>query len=101
MACASGVLWWMMTGCGDVQHGQDLFEVHCDDCHEQANPDLKKQPPRLEGLFRSKTLPSGAPATDNQVRKTIVEGLGTMPAFDRRLSEKDLNDLIQYLHTLK
>ena len=90
-----------MSGCGSAQHGEELFDLHCAECHEQANPDLKKQPPKLEGLFRSKTLPSGAPATDEQVRKTIVEGLGTMPAFDQRLSENNVNDLIQYLHTLK
>jgi mono/diheme cytochrome c family protein len=66
-----------------------------------ANPDLKKQPPKLEGLFHSKTLPSGAPATDEQVRKTIIEGLGTMPAFEGRLSERDVNDLVKYLHSLK
>ncbi len=100
MVCVMGA-WWIISGCGSAQHGEELFELHCSECHEQANPDLKKQPPKLEGLFRSKTLPSGAPATDEQVRKTIVEGLGTMPAFDQRLSENDVNDLIQYLHTLK
>jgi mono/diheme cytochrome c family protein len=100
-ASVLGVLWWMMAGCGAGQHGQELFDLHCADCHEEANPELKKQPPKLEGLFHPKTLPSGAPATDKQVRKTIVEGLGTMPAFDQRLSVSDVNDLIQYLHTLK
>jgi mono/diheme cytochrome c family protein len=48
-----------------------------------------------------KSLPSGAPATDAQVRKTIIEGRGTMPAFDQRLSEEEVNDLVKYLHTLK
>jgi mono/diheme cytochrome c family protein len=60
-----------------------------------------KEPPKLNGLFTSKTLPSGAPATDEQVHKVIIEGLRTMPAFDRRLSEKDVRDLIAYLRTLK
>jgi mono/diheme cytochrome c family protein len=60
--------------------------------------DLKKQPPKLEGLFQSKTLPSGAPATDEQVRKTIIQGIGTMPAFDQRLSDKDVDDLVIFLH---
>ena len=91
-----------LTGCSSPgEHGQDLFELHCAECHEMPNPDLKKQPPKLEGLFSSKTLPSGAPATDDQVRKTIVEGLGTMPPFNGRLSETDVRDLIAYLHTLK
>jgi len=83
------------------QRGGILFDRHCADCHEESNPDLKKQPPKLEGLFRSKLLPSGSPATDEQVRKTIIEGRGTMPAFDRRLREQDFDDLVKYLHTLK
>jgi mono/diheme cytochrome c family protein len=83
------------------QRGQELFDLHCALCHEGPTPDLKKQPPRLENLFAAKQLPSGVPATDAQVRKTIVEGLGTMPAFDKRLNEQELNDLVAYLHTLK
>jgi len=91
-----------LTGCGNAtQHGAELFDLHCVDCHEMSNPDLKKRPPKLEGLFRAKTLPSGAPATDEQVGKTILRGLRTMPAFDGRLSADDVNDLISYLHTLK
>jgi len=81
--------------------GQELFESHCALCHEFENPGLRKQPPKLAGLFLSKTLPSGAPATDDQVRKTIIEGLGTMPAFNQRLHRDEVDDIVQYLHTLK
>jgi mono/diheme cytochrome c family protein len=91
-----------LTGCSSSeQRGAELFDLHCAECHETPNADLKKQPPKLEGLFHSKTLPSGAPASDEQVRKTIIEGLRTMPAFNGRLSESDVRDLISYLHTLK
>jgi mono/diheme cytochrome c family protein len=82
-------------------NGQALFQFHCAPCHETPPPDLLKEPPKLNGIFSSKTLPSGAPATDEQVRKVIIEGLRTMPAFDRRLKDQDVRDLIAYLHTLK
>ena len=85
----------------DEMQGRALFEDHCAPCHQGAHLDLRKQPPKLEGLFHSKSLPSGAPATDAQVRKTIIEGRGTMPAFDQRLSKEDVDDLVKYLHTLK
>ncbi len=101
IACGLGIWLCGLAGCGSEEHGSELFDLHCVDCHETPNPDLKKKPPKLEGLFESKTLPGGAPATDEQVRKTIIEGRGTMPAFDGRLSESDVNDLIRYLHTLK
>lgn len=95
---------FLCSGCGpsaSAQRGQELFDLHCASCHEDPPPDLKKQPPKLEGLFKAKYLPSGAAATDTQVRKTIIGGLRTMPAFDQRLSDQDLNDLVAYLHTLK
>lgn len=95
------VLLPLLAGCSAEQHGQDLFESHCADCHEETHPDLKKQPPHLEGLFHSKSLPSGAPATDEQVQKTILLGIGIMPAFNGRLSEKEVRDIVKYLHTLK
>src|ERR1043166_7321768 len=75
-------------------NGQALFQFHCGSCHEMPPPDLLKEPPKLNGIFNSKTLPSGAPATDEQVRKVIIDGLGTMPAFDTRLKEDDVRDLI-------
>jgi len=103
IACGLAIAIFGITGCGPSpqEHGAELFDLNCADCHEQPNPDLMKQPPKLEGLFSSKTLPSGAPATDEQVRKTIIQGLRTMPAFDQRLSKTDVADLILYLHTLK
>jgi hypothetical protein len=45
-------------------------------------------------------MPSGAPATDGQVRMVIVDGLRTMPAFQGRLKDREINDLIAYLHQL-
>ncbi len=84
-----------------AQRGQELFDLHCASCHVDPPTYLKKQPPRLESLFKTKHLPSGVPATDKQVRKTIIEGLRTMPGFDQRLSDQDVNDLIAYLHTFR
>ena len=84
-----------------VQRGQELFDLHCASCHEDPPTYLKKQPPKLEGLFKAKYLPSGAPANDKQVRKTIIEGLRTMPAFDQRLNDRDINDVVAYLRTLR
>ena len=92
------------ASCGQSEaerRGRELFELNCAPCHEAPKLELKKQPPKLEGLFQSKTLPSGAPATDERVRKTIIQGIGTMPAFDQRLSDEDVNDLVNYLHHLK
>ncbi len=87
---------------GNAQNdGGELYVEHCAECHEMRHPELHKQPPRLHGVFSRKTLPSGVEATDEQVRKTIVEGTGTMPAFDQRLRPDQVEALVQYLHQLK
>ncbi len=80
--------------------GAWLYENNCAECHETAHPDLHKQPPNLHGLFRRGVLPSGTPATEAQLRQTILEGRGTMPAFDQRLRDEDVENLIRYLRKL-
>jgi mono/diheme cytochrome c family protein len=96
----------VLAGCSadgrsvQITNGQRLFQFHCAPCHEMPPPDLLKEPPKINGIFNSKALPSGAPATDEQVHKVIIEGLRTMPAFDKRLKEDEVRDLIAYLHTL-
>lgn len=80
--------------------GSVVYERNCGSCHEADNLPLVKQPPKLKGLFRSKKLPSGAPATDEQVRQTILTGRETMPPFERTLDKDQIQDLLKYLHTL-
>jgi len=108
--CALVLMACILSGCSQNDgasgftkagtRGQYVFDLHCANCHEELHPELRKQPPKLDGLFRKGVLPSGAPATDQQVRKTIVQGKGTMPAFDQLLREQDVDDLLKYLHTL-
>jgi len=81
-------------------HGQALYGYLCASCHEFVNPDLRKQPPKLHGLFLAKNLPSGAPATDEQVHHTIIAGLRTMPAFNQLVTDTDADDVVRYLHRL-
>jgi len=81
-------------------HGQALYGYLCASCHELVNPDLRKQPPKLHGLFLAKNLPSGAPATDEQVHHTIIAGLRTMPAFNQLVTDADADDIVRYLHRL-
>ena len=44
-------------------NGQALFQFHCAPCHEMPPPDLLKEPPKLNGIFNSKTLPIASRAT--------------------------------------
>ena len=77
--------------------GKKVYDQWCAPCHEAKDLHLIKEPPRLDGLFRKPALPSGLPATDQQVR-VILEGRGIMPPFQQAVNGDDLDALMQYLH---
>jgi mono/diheme cytochrome c family protein len=43
---------------------------------------------------------SGLPATDERVTDIIRTGRGEMPGFSQKLNAQDVQDLLDYLHTL-
>jgi len=87
------------SSAAQIARGKELFETNCAPCHESTGISLPTQPPKLDGLFQKSTLPSGAPATDAQVRKTITDGRGIMPPFGPVFQPDELDALIAYLHT--
>jgi len=79
--------------------GYQVFEAHCARCH-YPNSAAGYHGPGLQALYKQPYLPSGAPANDERVTAAILHGRGMMPAFGDKLDEKELADLIAYLHTL-
>jgi mono/diheme cytochrome c family protein len=71
----------------------------CAHCHEENDLALKKIPPDLHSVFSRTTLPSGAPATDAEVRRMVLAGKGMMPAFTGRFTDEQMDELVAYLHT--
>jgi mono/diheme cytochrome c family protein len=78
---------------------QYVYQKYCAPCHDATNLHLIQEPPRLDGLFRKKTFPSGAPATDGELRNVVLHGRGTMPPFEGTFSGEDLDGLVRYMHT--
>ena len=87
------------SNAAQIERGKEIFDTSCAPCHEASNITLPTQPPKLDGLFQKSTLPSGAPATDAQVRATITNGRGIMPPFGPVIHDDDMDALIAYLHT--
>lgn len=81
------------------QQGRNVYETSCAVCHNAYTKE-PLQGPALVGMFRKQALPSGMPATDEHVRDTILIGRRNMPPFNIVLDEKQLNDLMAFLHTL-
>ncbi len=79
--------------------GRDLFQSHCAVCH-YANRESSLHGPGLQGIFKKRYLPSGAPANDERVRAAIEQGRNMMPAFGNVLDDRQMQDLVAYLHTL-
>jgi mono/diheme cytochrome c family protein len=79
--------------------GKHLYAVRCAHCHENNDLALKKVPPDLRAIFEGSALPSGAPATDAEVRRVVLAGKGLMPGFAGRFTEEQMTELLGYLHT--
>lgn len=78
--------------------GKHLYSVRCAHCHEDNDLGLKKAPPDLHHVFAQTTLPSGAPATDVEVRRVVLSGKGMMPSFAGRFTDEQMASLLAYLH---
>lgn len=79
--------------------GKHLYDVRCAHCHEYNDLGLKKVPPNLHGVFGHARLPSGLPATDENVAREVLSGRGMMPAFAGRFTREQMAALLAYLHT--
>jgi mono/diheme cytochrome c family protein len=79
--------------------GQHLYMVRCAHCHEDNDLALKPPPPNIHGAMGKAHLPSGAPATDAEVRRLVLVGIGKMPSFSGRFTEEQMAALLAYLHT--
>ena len=84
---------------GPQTAGHDLFQSKCAVCHYDRE-DRPRNGPSLLGVFKKAALPSGAPANDDRVTATILNGHGLMPAMGNQVDEQQLADLLAYLHTL-
>lgn len=79
--------------------GQHLYAVRCAHCHEENDLALKPPPPKIHGVMGRAKLPSGAAATDAEVRRLVLMGKGKMPSFSGRFTEEQMAALLAYLHT--
>jgi len=79
--------------------GRRVYDTRCADCHF-AYSTRNLRGPSLHGLFKKKFMTNGIPANDDRVTDIILLGRAKMPAFQNKLTQQQLNDLMAYLHTL-
>jgi mono/diheme cytochrome c family protein len=83
---------------GDVKKGRVLFR-NCEGCHASVT-DERILGPSLKGLFRRPKLANGQRTSEESVRKIILDGTKTMPAWNPAMKKERVQDLLAYLATL-
>jgi len=89
---------------GDAAKGKETFEANCSICHN-ADSEEEKVGPGLKNLFKKPPhkMADGTEHkehTDAMIRKQIKEGSSAMPPVGASFSDKEVDDLLAYLHTL-
>ncbi len=80
--------------------GRRIYDNTCDRCHEPYSSRGKKGPP-MKGIFKQQYMPlSGLPANDERMTEIIKNGRSKMEGFGRVFDDKQIQDLLAYLHTL-
>ena len=77
--------------------GAEVFHQACAKCHYPTTT-RGMRGPGLQAITKIRSMPSGAPPTDERLTFTILHGRGMMPAT--QLTDDQLGDLLAYLHTL-
>ena len=77
--------------------GAQVFQQKCAKCHHPTTT-RPLNGPGLQALTKIRSMPSGAPPTDERLTQVIQRGRLNMPAI--QLSDDQLSDLLAYLHTL-
>lgn len=77
--------------------GAQVYEQNCARCHYPNNTH-SLHGPGLQAITKIKSMPSGAPPTDERLAAVILRGRNMMPGTP--LSDDQLNDLLAYLKTL-
>jgi len=89
-----------------VEAGRLVFQNKCSVCHNITGD--PKFGPNLMGIFSKAQLPNGRPVNDENMAAWIKSGTDytpkperVMPPLGGQLSAQDLNNVIEYLKTLK
>lgn len=77
--------------------GAAVYQAKCARCHYPTST-KPLNGPGLQALTKIKSMPSGAPPTDERLTAVILGGRQSMPATP--LADEQLQDLLAYLHTL-
>src|SRR5580698_1257777 len=77
--------------------GAQVYARACARCHYPTNT-RSLHGPGLQAITKIRSMPSGAPPTDERLTQVILQGRNMMPAAP--LDDAQLSDLLAYIRTL-
>lgn len=84
---------------GDPVRGRELYSTKCFGCHDPLSNQVVVGPGH-KGILKNKVLPaSGRPATEQNIRRQLMDPLSSMPSFSY-LKAQEVADIVAYLKTL-
>lgn len=93
------LLLFLLAGCGRNERMDLLYAERCINCHGAAGRGdgplvtrLPVRPPDFRETVERKS--------NNQIRRTIADGKGTMPAFEPALRPAEITDMLQMVRFL-
>lgn len=102
-----GLLLPQATWAADPDHGQELYETYCTQCHGLAGKGNGINTPHLSVQPRNHTDRDEMSArTDEELIKAIMQGGQAvnksilMPNWDGNLSDEDVTDIVAYLRQI-
>jgi mono/diheme cytochrome c family protein len=82
--------------------GQALYRENCVVCHDIDRPQSKKPGPSFYQLFKREKMPvSNARPSREYIKVRVKFGGPLMPAFRQRLTEGEIDTLIDYIASRK
>ena len=83
-----------------LQVGQALYRENCVVCHDIDRAQSKKYGPSFYQLFRRERMPlANARPSREYIKVRVKFGGKLMPAFRQRLSESEIDTLIDYMES--
>jgi mono/diheme cytochrome c family protein len=90
--------WRIKTDNESISRGKELYDQKCASCHDPYSNKVIIGPGH-KGILKKTHLPSGRPATAENIANQIRNPIGKMPSY-AYLTDDQILDIIAYMNTL-
>jgi mono/diheme cytochrome c family protein len=87
------------AACADVAKGGEIYKTKCAVCHGADGKGDSAMGKKLN--LKDLARPDAQNLHDSELKTLLENGKGTMPAFKTKLTNQQIEDVIQFLRTLK